>query len=89
MERGFIKFEQFIKFNHNKTTKRDDIPVYEDLFIPKGLKVVVSVSGKKGHSIIAVPGINMFHEVKGSPAAIITKIDLENEEPKPKKTTSK
>ena len=75
---SFIKFEEFERFNYNKQTKREDIPVYNDLFIAKGLKVIVA-SARKGHSIITIPGDNIRHEVKGSPDAIVTKLDFENE----------
>lgn len=83
---NYIKFEERTgERKDQKTNKR--VPTYKPVFIPKGTFPVIT-EGKKGHSILMVPGVNYYTEVKGSPDAIQTKIDLENEVPKEKKSTS-
>jgi len=83
---NYINFEERTKEEQSPKTKRME-PVYKPFLLPKGTFPVLT-DGRKGHTVMLIPGINYYPEVKGSPDAVQTKIDLENEVQEKKSTSS-
>lgn len=75
----FIKLQQFKDFEYDgKNNKpKTDSPIYSELYIPKGMNVIITASGKQGHSILTTESGAYFYEVKGSPESIRNRIDKE------------
>jgi hypothetical protein len=78
----FIKLQQFkdYEFDSKNNKPRTDKPVYTELFIPKGMDIIISASGKDGHCILTTTAGSYFYEVKGSPETIRNRIDKEESE---------
>jgi len=82
----FIQLQQFKEYAYDTKLNKPqhDRPVYTDLYLPKGMDVIITESGKKGHSIITTAVGTHFYEVKGSPEAIKNLIDKEEQADEPK-----
>lgn len=76
---NFIKLQQFkeYEFDHKHHKPQLDKPVYTDMFVSKEMDIIISASGKKGHSVITTSVGTHFYEVKGSPETIKNLIEKE------------
>jgi hypothetical protein len=74
---NYIELEEVMNRDRDSRTGKY-VYKYKPLMIPKGMFPVLSNGANKSHTLLMIPGINYFAEVKGSIEAIQTKIDMEN-----------
>jgi hypothetical protein len=74
---NYVELEEVMNRDRDNKTGKYNY-TYKPLMIPKGMFPVLSPGRNKSHTLLMIPGINYFAEVKGSIEAIQTKIDMEN-----------